>query len=51
MTYREYLKECDEFERAVILVNLGRRVPENLPKDKQRKMMQDFLDEDFETQN
>lgn len=47
MTYREYLKNCeDEMEKAIVVVNLARRCPnyDNLSPIGQRRELNRLLD-------
>lgn len=47
MTYREYLENCkDEFEQAVIVVNLARKHPDydRYSSNQKQKVLKELLD-------
>lgn len=48
MTFREYLDKCDdEMEKAVIKLNLARRVSIHASEKEQLKAYQDLLDSEI----
>lgn len=50
MTYREYLQQCtDEFEKAVIIVNLARSCPkyDSFPPSQKKKKLQELLNQEM----
>ena len=47
MTYRQYLKQCeDEFEKTIIIANLARRCPnyEKLSQRSKKEVREELLD-------
>lgn len=47
MTYRQYLENCsDEFEKAIIIINLARRYPnyDSYSTRRKREVLKELLD-------
>lgn len=50
MTYREYLQQCtDEFEKAVIIVNLARSCPkyDKFSPHQKKKKLEELLNQEM----
>lgn len=50
MTYKQYLENCsDEFEKAIIIINLARRHPnyDNYSTRRKREVLKELLDSEM----
>lgn len=49
MTLQEYLKECDEFEKAVIILNIARKYPsyETMSQFQKKQILAEILEEEI----